>query len=934
MKPKGRILALTCFFASLLPLRAQTNMAAIFPNEGSSSSNFMLVWPTTPGVRYEVRQSTNLQSWSTVPGFPATANGPVQQMPLVTTNAAAFFQVRQLDEQPPAIVSQFPKNGGFAVSPTANLTIQLSDATGIDTNSIQLAVGDLGTFSLTNAQLTFSNDVLTFNDGSIALGDYGTNVQLTLVAADILGNIGTNTWSFTLELQPQVATNLFVFGSPQAQRLGQVVGEIPTAALARRLGPVPQVPLAGGNSWILMSVVSNCLVISYTNTAPGFATNTYVCNLTPTTTNEIFYRNIVATSNNPVKMLLTLFTTNVPLAQIISQGSASISSNSVIYNLNTNGTIKSAISFNQTLALPTLGADLSGDTIYDNSGVTLKLDQGYWLFTPSLHLAFQTSGFSLQRFEADFIGDMNAALVPELTFSGALQNDTSFDLFSQNYEVFLGTVGVVPIWVSLGFDLQAQLGYSLSANATMSTGIRQDMNVTCGAQYDRNASPTVSPVFSLNLPRPELVPFTYNINGSGSAFVALVPEVSARVESLAGVEANVNPKVTVSGQATDTDGQLASASWSILADAYLNLGLSVIGIPDSDMPTLASIKLFSWQWSSSYPQPTQLTIQTQPQSENVAPGSSASFSVDAAASQPISYQWYFNGMPIPGQTAQTLLLSDVNYGDAGDYSVRVSAGSQTTISIPSTLVILSGVNGGVPIGFNGNGVGWMQNQSGGPYTGTPPFVANNRLVLTDGNGNEDRSFFYKVPQYIGSFKASFTYEDVGGDGITNSTADGFTFIVQNSDAGANALGGLGSALGYSYYPGLGTNIIPSAELCFALYNNGDNAPGIAWATNGAPSAGISTTGFMYSSTAPVSIISGDPIDVSIDYNGNVFAVTLSDEITKAAFSTNIVVGSLPQIVNGDTAFVGFTGASGGVASTQTIANFGFYGLVPDEKNHP
>ena len=170
-------------------------MLSIFPNEDlSSSNNFTLVWPTTPGVRYEVRQSTNLQSWSTVPGYPAAATGPAQQMPFATEGAARFFQVRQLDEQPPAIVSQFPENGGFAVSRFADLTVRLSDATGVDTNSIQLTVGNLGTFSLTNAQLTFSNGVLTFlNDGSIPLGDYGTNIQVTLIAADPLGNIGTNT---------------------------------------------------------------------------------------------------------------------------------------------------------------------------------------------------------------------------------------------------------------------------------------------------------------------------------------------------------------------------------------------------------------------------------------------------------------------------------------------------------------------------------------------------------------------------------------------------------------------------------------------------------------------------------------------------------------------------------------------------------------------
>ena len=690
MKMKLKILILSCCFAALLPLGAQTNMLSIFPNEDLSSSNtFILAWPTTPGVRYEVLQSTNLQSWSIVPGYPAAANGPAQSMPFATAGTAGFFQVRQLDEQPPAIVSQTPESGGFAVSRFADLTVQLSDATGVDTNSIQLTVGDLGTFTLTNAQLIFSNGLLTFlNDGSIPLGDYGTNIQVTLVAADTLGNIGTNTWSFTLELQPQVVTNLFVFGSPQAQKMGQHVGNIPTAALARRLGPIPMIPTPGSTPWALQSVQSNCLVLSYTNTVPGFATNTYLCNLTPATTNEIFYRKILGVSNDAINMLLTLFTTNIPLAEIIQQGSASLSSDSMIYSFNQKGAILPAFSFDQTLALPTLGTDLSGETIYDQGGVTLKLKEGYWLLTPSLRIALETRDFSPQRFEAEFQGGITTALVPELTFTGAFKNSVSVDLFSQNYEIFLGSVGVVPIWVDLGFDLQGQLGYNLSASATMSSGATQDMNMTFGVQYDKNASPSVSPVSTVNLSQPSIVPFTYSINGSASAYVALVPEISARVESLAGVEANVNPKVTIGGQATFSNGQLSSANWGITEDAYLTLGLSVIGVDDSDLPALPAIKLYSWQSSTTYPPITQLAIRTQPQrSEYVVAGNAASFSVDAVSSQPISYQWYFYGVPMIGETGSTLTINNVTVGDWGQYSVRMTSGGQTTNSSIAALFV-------------------------------------------------------------------------------------------------------------------------------------------------------------------------------------------------------------------------------------------------------
>jgi hypothetical protein len=254
-----------------LPLAAQTNRVTIFPDEDPlTPENLRLVWPATPGFRYEVKQSTNLQSWSTAPGYPATANGPAQQMPFLSDGKARFYQVRELDDQPPAIVSQYPQDGGFAVPRSANLTLQLSDATGIDTTSIRLTVGSLGTFTLTNAQLTFAGGVLTFlNGGSTPMGGWGSNVTATLIAADTLGHAGTNIWSFTLETEPQVVTNLFVFGSPSAQKSGQRVGDIPTAKLAALLGPIPK---ASGPPWTLESVEANRLVLSYTNTAPGFAT--------------------------------------------------------------------------------------------------------------------------------------------------------------------------------------------------------------------------------------------------------------------------------------------------------------------------------------------------------------------------------------------------------------------------------------------------------------------------------------------------------------------------------------------------------------------------------------------------------------------------------------------------------------------------------------
>jgi hypothetical protein len=58
------------------------------------------------------------------------------------------------------------------------------------------------------------------------------------------------------------------------------------------------------------------------------------------------------------------------------------------------------------------------------------------------------------------------------------------------------------------------------------------------------------------------------------------------------------------------------------------------------------------------------------------------------------------------------------------------------------------------------------------------------------------------------------------------------------------------------------------------------------------------------------------------YNGTTLAVTLTDTNTGKSNTQNYTV-NIPQLVGGPTAFVGFTGATGGLAATQQILNWTF-----------
>jgi formylglycine-generating enzyme required for sulfatase activity len=95
---------LACLSLPAASLFAQAQvLLTIFPDEDPlTPADYRLVWPTLPGQRYEVRQSSDLQTWAVVPGFPAVATGSRWDLPFLAENARRFFQVLTLDDNPPA----------------------------------------------------------------------------------------------------------------------------------------------------------------------------------------------------------------------------------------------------------------------------------------------------------------------------------------------------------------------------------------------------------------------------------------------------------------------------------------------------------------------------------------------------------------------------------------------------------------------------------------------------------------------------------------------------------------------------------------------------------------------------------------------------------------------------------------------------------------
>jgi hypothetical protein len=202
-------------------------------------------------------------------------------------------------------------------------------------------------------------------------------------------------------------------------------------------------------------------------------------------------------------------------------------------------------------------------------------------------------------------------------------------------------------------------------------------------------------------------------------------------------------------------------------------------------------------------------------------------------------------------------------------------------------------------------------------------VSGTKLQITDANpaGYEAGSAWYSVPANIQSFTTDFSFQITPG---TTPTADGMAFVIQGNST--SALGPEGGGLGYG--PDAPTNpsttkytpIAKSVAVKFDLFDNageGVNSTGVY--TNGVSP----TTPAVDMTSSGVDLHSGNVFKVHMTYDGTTLTMTITDTTNAAKTFTTSKPINIPSIVGGNTAFVGFTGGTGGLTAIQGILTWTF-----------
>jgi fibronectin type 3 domain-containing protein len=203
-------------------------------------------------------------------------------------------------------------------------------------------------------------------------------------------------------------------------------------------------------------------------------------------------------------------------------------------------------------------------------------------------------------------------------------------------------------------------------------------------------------------------------------------------------------------------------------------------------------------------------------------------------------------------------------------------------------------------------------------------IVGSLLQLTNGGANQAGSAFSARKLDITNWGTQFSFQ------LVNPNADGFTFAIQGT--APNALGGWGGGLGFGPDHAGGTGGIPtSLAIKFDLYSNqgeSNNSTGLYLNGVAPTSAGSIDLG-----KSGINLHSGHAFNVVMSYDGAMLTVTITDAVTNASAKQSYAV-DIASVVGGPTAYVGFTGGTGGQTSTQNVLNWAYTHPIPPPPGIP
>ena len=194
---------------------------------------------------------------------------------------------------------------------------------------------------------------------------------------------------------------------------------------------------------------------------------------------------------------------------------------------------------------------------------------------------------------------------------------------------------------------------------------------------------------------------------AGAYSVVVTNAYGAVTSMVASLTINVPPSITLQPQSqTVAAGQPVSFSAAATGTDPLSFQWSLNGGPITGA-TNSTFSIASAQSADAGSYTVQVTnawgvvtsavailtvnfppsISAQPQDQSVIAGQTASFSVSASGTPPLSYQWYLNGAPVGTSSTSSLTIPNAQLANAGAYLVLITNVAGAITSAPANLTV-------------------------------------------------------------------------------------------------------------------------------------------------------------------------------------------------------------------------------------------------------
>ena len=622
-----------------------------------------LKWPADGDRQYDVLTTTNLTNgaWMLATNLPIAPTNLIGAFQHSSSNRTQFYRVAQRDITGPTITSRYPATNGIGVGRFAIFSLALTDDTGVDVSRFALSLNN-GVLTNGSSGVSVTSNSFQYNPGTNAWGGYGATSAVSFVCADVLGNTTTLAWTFTLEVQP-VVTNVLIHLPPPASLKNSAL-----AQAAKKHGANFLEGLA------IVTFETNLIVFSYSGTNHGLYPGGILVSHDPA---RFFYRQITSLTNDTNSHTVTTYTTNVPLTALVRDGTFSPEAFTVVSGANAipKWTAEGSYSLPFSYASEfTVGQFEIGDHVRITPGV-LSIN-----FNGKAEVSCVIKDWQVVQFDASIRSQFAAELRAQVEFLAQAEFvNNSVPLASVPLAYVGGLIGPVPVWVELKLGLDLGVEASAEGAVVFATGLDAYASSEFRMAW-RPAGQTESYSGSFNVVP---VPLQMEFQVSAEAFLYLKPRLSALVYSLAGVSADYRrgPSVEASWIVGEPQAKIS------LYDKWeLNAGLSIVGVPDGQLPNVTLLQekrtVQTWYWPEILEQTPEFT--RHPASVAALKGSIVTLEATATGGPVPTYQWFQNGKAIPFRTQPTLTFTMGNSA-VGSYTVMAKNRVGWVFSNPATV---------------------------------------------------------------------------------------------------------------------------------------------------------------------------------------------------------------------------------------------------------